>query len=572
MNEIVVDYNKDKQRFELVVPFMMSGVAKNMPTRKWNKAARKWFAPAVRKNAEYIAKNIAKMSSAKVTDVAQEAVTTILQKAQRQVTNSLPDWYKPKMAMRSYQKECCDMFYGREHGLLFMVMGSGKTKATIDIIAARAMSSGELSIDTVVIACPCSIRKNWLAELEKHCPIEYAAAIYDMSKKEYRDDVCSMVDSSDVLRILIVGIESLSTGSAIAAVDSFVHTGGNVAFVVDELSKIKTHSSKRTRNIIQLSRSAKLRLGLTGTPITQGIQDLYSQLEFASPDIIGYGDYYSFRNRYIIMGGFNEKQIIGYQNVDELMSSIRPYVYQVTQKQAMPELLERTYTVRNVALSAEQKRVYNQIKNDKTISSGTDVMTVKNALETMLRLQQVTGGFTVRETEDALTGLRRIEPVELGSNKITELLSIAEESDASTIVWARFRPEIALIAKALREKYGPDSVVEFHGGLDQQQRWHNVMLFETGQARFFVGNQATGGMGLNLVRASIAVFYSNTFSLEDREQAEARNFRIRQKNAVTYIDLTCDDTVDVAITESLTNKKSVADYVKESFATGSQVI
>jgi len=563
---IKINYNEAKDRFELDVPYVLAGIAKRIPSRRWNKASRLWFVPAVRANVEHMTKSIFPLVSCDVSEAAQKAAASILNKAQRLVTRALPDWYEPLMPMRSYQRACCDMFYGRNVGGIFACMGSGKTKMVIDILCAKSLTPDEGldKIDTVLVACPFSIRNNWLKELGKHCSVPYVAQVLDTKTRSGSAQMMSMMRNHDTtLRFLIVGIESLSVGSALSASDAFVQSGV-AAVVVDELSKIKTPGAKRTKNIINIGRKAKVRFGLTGTPVTQGLQDLYSQMEFLSNDIIGYADFYSFRNRYMVMGGYDNRQIIGYDNAEELMSSINPHVFQITQAEALPELPERTYVTREVDLTDEQKRLYNDISKNKLITTSDTPVSVKNALEQLMRLQQVTGGFSVTADSDALTGKIDQTPVVLGSNKLTEVLAIADESAASIIIWARFKPELSSIAAALRGRYGDDAVVEFHGGISAEDRWLNVQKFESKKARFFVGNQATGGMGIDLLAATVVIYYSNTFSLEDREQTEARNFRMGQKNSVLYIDLLCAGTVDNDIVETLRDKKNVADWVRES--------
>jgi SNF2 family DNA or RNA helicase len=78
--------------------------------------------------------------------------------------------------------------------------------------------------------------------------------------------------------------------------------------VVDESSRIKSPSAKRTKEITKFSKYAKYKRILTGTPITKGPQDVYSQFKFLDPNILGYDSYYSFRSRYCIMGGYENRQ------------------------------------------------------------------------------------------------------------------------------------------------------------------------------------------------------------------------------------------------------------------------
>ena len=87
------------------------------------------------------------------------------------------------------------------------------------------------------------------------------------------------------------------------------------------------------------------------------------------------------------------------------------------------------------------------------------------------------------------------------------------------------------------------------------------------QKRFFVANQATGAKGLTLTAATVAIYYSNTFSHEDRSQSEDRCHRMGSTLPVTYIELVTDLKVDGLVVSALAKKKDVADYVGDTLHT-----
>lgn len=102
------------------------------------------------------------------------------------------------------------------------------------------------------------------------------------------------------------------------------------------------------------------------------------------------------------------------------------------------------------------------------------------------------------------------------------------------------------------------------GATDPADRQPMVNQFQSDPAiRFFVANQATGAKGLTLTAATLSIYYSNTFSLEDRLQSEDRNHRIGQENEVTYVDLVSDLKVDHLIQTAIANKMDVAQFVNE---------
>jgi len=122
-----------------------------------------------------------------------------------------------------------------------------------------------------------------------------------------------------------------------------------------------------------------------------------------------------------------------------------------------------------------------------------------------------------------------------------------------------------MVTEALRKAYGRAPKVEIHGGVSEDERWHNVSdLFQSGKARFLVGNAATGGVGLNMTRAELVIYYSNSFSFTDRVQSEDRAHRIGQTKSVTYIDLIAEGTVDGVVMQALRTKNDVSEFVRTS--------
>jgi SNF2 family DNA or RNA helicase len=122
-----------------------------------------------------------------------------------------------------------------------------------------------------------------------------------------------------------------------------------------------------------------------------------------------------------------------------------------------------------------------------------------------------------------------------------------------------------MIAKFLKEEFGHETVVEYHGGVPPKNRGPAVDAFEDMESpvRFFVGQPRSGGIGLNLIAASTVVYFSNEFSAETRWQSEDRCHRIGQEKSVVYIDIEMIGTVDETIRKSLKANKNLADYIND---------
>lgn len=440
------------------------------------------------------------------------------------------------VTLRPRQLEGINKAWPKPNFALFWVMGAGKTLSTIAINNLRRTYG---MIDRLLIICPTSIKGVWSKEFERYSALPHHLFVLESGGKvptKWTD-----------FPIMVVGVEALSQGGAFDKAMEFVK-GGRCLSVVDESSAIKNHDTGRTERCFEISEESTCRMVLTGTNVTQGVQDLYAQMRFVDPTIIGELSYYSFRNKYCIMGGFEARKIIGYQNLEVLFDKVRPNC-DVVRKKDLKDLPEKMYQVRGVKASALQIRMCRELARDMETQYGKGTISVQNSLEALLRFQQISGGFGP-DGESLPT-----------NPKLAELLALLEEYDGKAIIWARYLPEVAGIAAAL-EKAHPGSTMVITGAIPPPERQPMVDQFEVSKTqRFLVVNQQTCGKGLTILSATLSVYYSNTFSLEDRMQSEDRNHRIGQKNAVTYVDLISDLKVDRHVANAIGNKMNVAEYV-----------
>jgi SNF2 family DNA or RNA helicase len=298
---------------------------------------------------------------------------------------------------------------------------------------------------------------------------------------------------------------------------------------------------------------------MTGTPVTQGLQDLWAQFQFLSGKILECKSYVLFRNRYCIMGGFENRKKMGYQFEDDLLGRIKPYVYMVKKSECMdlpPKIFEKLL----VSPTSEQKTAIKQLEDTYGAVSGDKVLTASMTLERLTRYQQIIGGTFPFDTEEGYDSI----PIPGGNPKLEEIMdSIATlDEHAKVIIWARFRPEIRYIIEALTKVYGPSSMVEYHGGTSPAERERAERVFQAESSyRFFVSNQSTGGMGITLTKASYVYYYSNSFSYEDRIQSEDRVHRKGLVHSVTYIDVEMEQKYDKMILTAIYKKQDLAQMV-----------
>jgi SNF2 family DNA or RNA helicase len=488
--------------------------------------------------------------------------------------------YLYKTVPFEHQSKSFLMSRDREAFALLMEQGTGKSKVALDT-SCYLYANGK--IDAVLIIAPNGVNRNWiLNECPAHIPdyINHKTAWYSSNPSKKEEKAISDTLGFLGLKIIAMNIESLATIKGVTFTKNFLMSFRSM-LILDESSTIKNPKALRTKNLLKLSIHAKYRRILTGTPVTQGPLDLFTQFSFLDGQILRTQSYYAFRNRYAIMreirtAGRSFMTVVGYTNVDELTRLIAPHSFRVTKAECL-DLPDKLYSKRYVTLSPNQSRLYSQLKKQIVAEFNGMVMTTPLALTKLLRLQQIVGGFFVpdqqlviedadEETVQGTLGFEnrklKPEPIDAVNPRIESLLDLLGEIDGKIIIWARFRSEIGRICERIRTDFKDVSCVEYHGGIDNTTRSNNVQRFQNDpKCKFFVGNVQAGGKGLNLHAASTVIYYSNDFSLENRLQSEDRAHRIGQRNHVTYIDLIASDTLDVKIVDVLRSKKSIADLI-----------
>jgi len=543
--------------------------------RTWDKEKQSWFAKPTRHNLQHLRAALPQaIWDAKaetwyqemVTGVEQATVTFAEQKRAIQLAPLQVDDYKHGgPAPWEHQKRVFLLSRDRPAFALFMEQRTGKTKVIIDT-AGWLFIHGK--IRQALIVAPNSVKTNWVTdELPTHMPeyIPWVAASWTpnptKTERKALDAVLAPPEGDDRLRWFVMNVEAFSSEKGAEAAARFVKSAPTL-MAVDESTRIKTPGARRTRAIIAVGKHAPYRRILTGTPATQGPLDTYTQGKFLDPDILGFGSIYAFRNHFAVMGGWNHKEVVAYAHLDELQRLWDPHSFRVTRDQCW-DLPKKGYQKLVVDLTPEQRRVYDGMAQRMMaeLSTGGKV-TASIVLTQLLRLQQITGGFAALDQTGQMWE-QRVTAIPGGNPKITALLELTEDVQGKVVVWARFRAEVAAAAAALREAYGEQSTVEFHGGIDDDGRVQARTAFQDpgSSVRFLVGQTETGGLGINLDQARTLVYLSNSFSLESRLQSEDRASSAQQQYSVAVVDILGRHTIDEKVVEALRSKNDIARLV-----------
>ena len=365
-----------------------------------------------------------------------------------------------------------------------------------------------------------------------------------------------MFEIETAFHILIMNVESLSTDKGVKFATKFINSH-KALMAIDESTTIKTPTAKRTKNIIGIGKEAKYKRIMTGSPITKNPLDLYTQCEFLDPWLLDFASYYAFRNRYAEMKtmhirGRSIQVVDKFQNLGELSDIVKEFSYRVLKEDCL-DLPPKVFIKRHVTLTPDQKRIYEQMKEQAIAHLNGKVTTTMTVLTQLMRLHQITCGYVT--ADDGTT--QQVE-----SNRLNELMSILEDTDGKVIIWANYQLSVGEIIQKLIKVYGKDSYVHYYGLTPQEDRQDFIRKFQNDpKCRFIIGTPQTGGYGITLTEANTVIYYSNGYDLEKRLQSEDRAHRIGQKKTVTYIDLICEDTIDEKIVKALRDKINIASEV-----------
>lgn len=581
-NKITVKFDPKTRRLVMAVPFYLADVAREFPSRRFEPKTKTWRLPLVKSNIAHLTE-VRRKYEFDITPDAQAAIEDYekLTAAPKKVPfpQHVYDFTKSKTGFKpmTHQVEMLDTSWGLKASAWFAKMGTGKTFAAIHLAFARWIA-GE--IDAVVIICPSTLRSVWRKEFAK-----FATGPYEYRSHEQRatwyDEYCRDTPR-DRLQVLAISVEGLGISAGLYdSVCQFYARGKRIFTICDESSRIKNPDAKRTERTIELGKVSDYKLILNGTPIALGIQDLWSQYEFLDPNIIGMGDYWAYKTRYIVKGGYENKQIIGYQNVDELMAMVAPYTV-VVGKEVL-DLPSKVMTERFIEITPEQKKLLRLIAKGSSPDPDAPYIKAENVLEKVLRARQVVGGWlpkgkiTISEVEGEMIETVTTELIPLGKNpKLDGLLELIDDNfnGSKFIIWSTFVHEIEAIRGTLVKKYGAAVVECYYGGTAMEDRSRIEDRYcNDPNMRFFIGNPTAAGLGLTLISGEndVMVYYSGTNAYIDRAQSEDRAHRIGQKNTVVIVDMIAEKTIDEAIMASIRRKMDIETFVTTKIRNGGNI-
>ena len=413
-------------------------------------------------------------------------------------------------------------------GCLADDMGLGKTLQVIAFILSQREKRGHT---TNLVVVPTSLIFNWQEEVRKFAPSIKVLVHYGPDRQK------STTHLSDYEIILT------SYGMLLSDIRFLKTFNFNYTFL-DESQTIKNPDSERYKAARLLQ--SRNRIVLTGTPVENSTFDLYSQLSFACPGLLGSKQY--FKDIYAIPIDKFEYS----KRAMELQQKIKPFILRRTKKQVAKELPEKTETVIYCEMNIEQRRIYDAYEKElrEFIAANDDDDLNKNSMHVLTgltRLRQICNSPVL--IKEGYSGENAVK-IEILMEQI-----LGKSKDHKILVFSQFVGMLDLLKPEL-ERHGIP--FEYLTGQTKDRGQKVANFQENEEIRVFLISLKAGGVGLNLTQADYIYLIDPWWNPATENQAIDRSYRIGQTKNVIAVRMICSNTVEEKILALQKKKKLLA--------------
>ena len=432
-------------------------------------------------------------------------------------------------------------------GCLALDMGLGKTPTVLARIAADRRDAPAL-----VIAPP-AVVGNWAAEAARFTPGLNTIIHHGPSRREPAELVSALAEGATALDDERIDVVFTTYGTAVRDIDALEDVAWD-RIVVDEAQVIKNHNSETAKQLRRLS--ARVRLALTGTPIENGLGDLWAIMDFCNPGLVG------ARPQFIAQLQRPGDARGAAESALHALNGVLVFRRTKAEPQIAAELPDRIDEIAHCAMTSEQIGLYQAVLDQLIVDTAESEQTGERrkgaVLAAITALKQICNHPLNFRPDDYY------DEIEGRSGKLDRLNEILEAVFAAgerALVFTHFATWGERLAGYLSKRHLLD-IDCYHGGLGRTARDQMVRRFqrEDGPGAMVLSLKA-GGTGLNLTAASHVVLYDRWWNPAVEDQARDRAWRIGQTRTVICHRLVCPGTVDERVEEVVAGKRRIADMV-----------
>lgn len=434
-----------------------------------------------------------------------------------------------KVELLPYQLDGIAFAAGAGRSVLADDMGLGKT---IQGVGVAEFLAGEAGISKVLIVCPASLKSQWRSEIlrfsDRSCRLVVGSA--EERSSLYEDPAFFTVCNYEQVLRDINAIERTKWD----------------LIILDEGQRIKNWETRTSQTIKSLR--SQFALVLSGTPLENRMEDLYSIVEFIDDRRLGPA--FRFFNRYRVVD--QKGKTLGYKNLDELREALKPVLLRRTRKQVMNDLPARVTDVRRIPPTDEQlavhsshKRIVQSIISKKYISE-MDLLRLQKAL--LICRMAADSTFLVDKNPPGYSS--KLEELDI---LLDQLMS---EEDRKIVLFSEWTTMLGLIEPLLQKR--SLNYVRLDGSVPQKRRQELISRFQKHKdCRLFITTNA-GSTGLNLQAANTVINVDLPWNPAVLEQRIARAHRMGQKRSVNVFLLVTEATIEENLLGTLAAKQQLA--------------
>lgn len=464
--------------------------------------------------------------------------------------------------LTAVQAKALDTAHHKPGFCYYLEMGLGKS---LLCLAEFTNLVNERRATRLVVLSPNSFKAGWKAEIEKH-GIDFDVHIYSAQKHAKAEAFVRRGTHKPAEGgfgkppVLIVNYDAMRLPKTAQLIFDFTRSR-DCYLVCDESINLKNPTAKRTKATHRLIPSFAFVRMLSGKPQTQGPHDLWGQL--SGIGALNGERFFNFRNRYCLMGGFENRQVVGAQNVEELRRRMAPHIFVAKKADWLTSLPAKSYTMREYEMQGALATHYADMEIDfmtfvRSLNDPTkaQAVQVEIALAKYQKLSQIHCGFVF--DEDGNTH-KLVE--DRDNPRLQLLLEVLEQTTGKVCVTFKHREVGENLLFAL-QAYDPAMLI---GGMKDAEIEGAKRKFNTSQScRVILLQLDASKFGHTLLgdqtdvrdACSTMIFYQNDYSLDTRSQIEDRIHRMGQRSACLYIDFVGSE-MDVRMVRALQKKEGL---------------
>ena len=446
----------------------------------------------------------------------------------------------PRLEAFPYQMEAVEAVRDLEYAAVFHEQGLGKTKIAIDVMLHWLRVD---AVDTVLLVTKKGLIANWEREFALHTHIRPRLLTLSAKANYY-------VFNSPA-RVMLTHFEVIKKEEN--RMEIFARTR-RLGIIIDESARLKNPDAELTKAFMRLSPGFVHRIIMTGTPVSNRPEDMWSQIWFLDQGASLGEDFAEFRSRVQLrksLAGNLEAQQQFQDALEDVQRNIAPFSVRETKDNGVITLPSKVIHNTRTEWERVQFDMYRETRDDLRTVLIKDGMLIEENEEPVLR--RLIRLIQIASNPKLLNATYAMEPGKFVA--LQDILYAAHDQNEKAIVWTSFTDNVDWLTRELRD-FGARRV---HGKLAIEARERSISAFLTDpKVEVLVATPASAKEGLTLTVANHVVFYDRTFSLDDYLQAQDRIHRISQEKTCHVHNLIMADSIDEWVAVLLDAKRSAA--------------